>query len=299
MKNLIRKLGSRWNRWRFGRVANHVLTTPPLRKGNTPFTVLSMVQHKDINAYLIAIKSFAGKTNPRKVVVVCDPSINNDDRVVLQRHIPGIELRTADEFRHPDMPAGGTWERLNAICAYSEEEYVIQLDADTITVDDVPEVLSAIENGIGFVLGESPEQQIGTLETAYEYAKDWKDSHIQTVAEQTMYQIKSHRRSYVRGCSGFCGFPPESGKQDILAAFSRDMRNLLGPLWDRWGTEQVSSNYLVANLPGTFVLPHPAYAEPNTRPGAKKFIHFIGYLRFVDDLYINTARRAIASMRTF
>ena len=66
--------------------ANGILATAPLTPGHRPFVALSMVQHSDIAAYLVAIKSFDYFMQPRQIVVVCDPTITPDDIQLLGQH---------------------------------------------------------------------------------------------------------------------------------------------------------------------------------------------------------------------
>jgi hypothetical protein len=282
------------------RAIRSVLQTAPLRVGAMPFLLLSMVQKRDVLYYLVALKSFVAYANPKRVVVVCDPSIDARDREVLRKHVPHIELHAADEFVHPDIPRGGTWERLLAICNFAKDNYVIQLDADTVTVGTPTAVLSAIENQTGFVLGEESRQSVITLAHTTENAKadEIGQLHIQGYAEACMAEVGLPESSmYVRGCSGFTGFPPSSEMLVRLLQFSNAMSRTIGMVrWASWGTEQVTSNYLVANAVGTTVLPYPAYGTPNTMNEDTVFIHFIGSMRFSDDKYEKTSRTVIQRM---
>lgn len=283
-------------RSQYHKVAKRVLGTQPLRRGELPFTVLSMVHQRDVHSYLVAIKSFAHFLNPSRVVVVCDPSIDDDDRAVLRRHVPHIELRDAHEFVHPDIPRGGTWERLFAIAQMVEDRYVVQLDADTLTVRPIPEVLAAIEAGHSFVLGELPDTPRRTLAATRDYAKDWisPDAHVQAFAEVAMVDVglppDAH---YIRGCSGFSGFPRSSTMRDDMLDYSRRMKAKLGDKWKSWGTEQVTSNYLASNMPGAHALPFPQYGTPDQATGDTAFYHFIGSMRFVNSKYETTSRNAL------
>ena len=65
--------------WSFRRAIEAVHATAPLLPGKSPFIALSMVQHKDLASYLVAIKSFAHFLQPRKIVIICDPSITAQD----------------------------------------------------------------------------------------------------------------------------------------------------------------------------------------------------------------------------
>jgi hypothetical protein len=254
-----------------------------------------MVQKRDVLPYLVALKSFSRQANPKRVIIVCDPSIDETDRRIFKRHVPHVELRLAKEFTNPHVPRGGTWERLMAIAEYSRQIYVVQLDADTVTTQPVPEVIEAIRTGHGFVLGESPQQTLVTATQSSEAARnaEWK-AHIQASAELAMVETSLPAGPlYVRGCSGFTGFPVTTTMQEKLISYSLEMGKLLGSRWTEWGTEQVTSNYLVANATGTFVLPYPKYATPDVRSGATAFLHFIGSMRFISSAYESTSREII------
>jgi hypothetical protein len=102
---------------------------------------------------------------------------------------------------------------------------------------------------------------------------------------------------YVRGCAGFTGFPPTPGMLNRLLQFSLCMSGKIGMgRWSAWGTEQVASNFLVANAAGTQVLPYPKYGTPDAMNEETAFIHFIGSLRFVNDKYEKTSRTVIQRM---
>lgn len=283
-------------RWKYHRVARQILATRPLERGELPFTLLSQVHQRDVSSYLVAVKSFAHFLNPSRIVVVCDPSIGHADRATLKRHLPHVELREAHEFVHPDIPRGGTWERLFAIAHYVEDSYVVQLDADTLTVRPVPEVLASIRQGTGFVLGEMPDTPLRSLDAAREYALPWAGpgAHVQAIAEtEMMYVGLPPDARYIRGCSGFTGFPRSSTMRDTMTDYSRRMGARLGEHWKRWGTEQVTSNYLVSNTPGIQPLPFPKYGTPDVATSETAFYHFIGSMRFINNKYEAASRHAI------
>lgn len=296
LNRMIARLKRDYFRARHQKVIRDILQTRPVERGNLPFVLLSMVQTRDVQAYLVAVKSFVHFLNPERIVVVCDPSISADDQALLRQHVPHIELRPADEFTHPDIPRGGTWERLYAIAGLVREHYVIQLDADTVTTRPIPEVLDAVRNGAGFVLGEIPDTPIRPLAAVREHALAWlkPNAHIQTITESEMVNVGLPADArYVRGCSGFTGFPRSETMRDSMTDFSRRMTAKLGADWTRWGTEQVTSNYLVANAAGTRSLPFPKYGTPDCATADTAFYHFIGSMRFVNGQYEATSREAI------
>lgn len=293
---VLRRIRRDYFRSRHRMATRHIVDTAPLQQGKLPFMLLSMVHTRDVQAYLVALKSFTHFLNPEHIVVVCDPSITEHDRELLGHHVPHIVLRDAADFTHPDVPRGGTWERLYAISEYVREHYVVQLDSDTLTVRPIPEVLVAIESEAGFVLGEMPDTPMRLLPAVREYSLSWlkPGAHIQTITESEMVNLGLPPDArYIRGCSGFTGFPRSHTMQAKLVDFSRRMGTRLGADWSRWGTEQVTSNYLVANVHGTRALPFPKYGTPDCATDETAFLHFIGPVRFINGKYQKTACRAI------
>jgi hypothetical protein len=296
VSRVIQRLKRDYFRGQYQKAAREILATRPLERGSLPFTLLSMVHQRDVHSYLVAVKSFAHFLNPNRLVVVCDPSISQEDRALLKRHVPHIDLRAAHEFTHPDIPRGGTWERLYAISEYAQDSYVVQLDADTLTVQPIPEVRAAILAGTGFVIGEMPDTPIRSLAATRENALPWMEpgAHIQGIAETEMVNIGLPTNArYIRGCSGFTGFPRSSDMREALTDFSRRMTTKLGADWNRWGTEQVTSNYLVSNAVGTRPLPFPKYGTPDCATTETAFFHFIGSMRFINGKYTTTSRQAL------
>jgi hypothetical protein len=299
LERVRRRLVRDFNRLRFTRVAERIFEVLPLQTGLAPLTVLSMVQHRDVAAYLVAIRSFAGQINPRRIVVVCDPSLTSEDLSAISSQIPHIEFRRAEEFRHPDIPVGGTWERLAAITEYARDDYVLQLDADTVTLAEIPEVEAHVMARSPFTIGESRQQGLLSFEQARDNSAPWQSAsvHVQGLAEYRLMDTLMAQRTYVRGCSGFTGFSPDLGMREKMFQFSKEMRALLGARWDEWGTEQVTSNYLVASEGRAAVLPFPKYTTPDTAEAASAFVHYIGSMRFSTGAYVRAADATVRSLK--
>ncbi len=269
-----------------------MLATPSLTRGTVPYTILSMVHHRDVLPYLLALKSLARCLPPVNVVVVTDPTINDNDRALLRDHVPYICLRDAAEFHRDGRIRGGTWERLWAIAEYAQSSYVVQLDADTVTLRPPAEVAAAIADGVSFTLGTDNNQQILSTAELAVWARGRLDGndHVQGLAEACLDRFDPEGGwRYVRGCSGFAGFARGSIDETRVAAVSTGMQALLVDHWSAWGTEQVSSNLLVASSPCARVLPHPRYCAPHRRTADTVFLHFIGYVRHVSGLYAQLA----------
>jgi hypothetical protein len=263
--------------------------------------VLSQVQHKDVLLLLLAVKSFARQVRPRTVCVLNDGSLSANDRAVLREHIPGVNLLELAEFRSAICPRGGTWERLLAIASLVRDHYVIQLDSDTLTIGLIEEVRHCIERQSAFALGTWNNQKIETMRKRCETARKLAhqtDSHVQVVAEANLDKLDDFESlRYVRGCSGFAGFARQSFTRELVEEISGQMQAAIGAKWSEWGSEQVMSNIVIANIPNAIVLPHPKYADCHKmQPAVTEFIHFIGSCRFDDGNYARLGAQLIARL---
>ncbi|MFZ5593845.1 MAG: hypothetical protein ACOY4D_06245 [Pseudomonadota bacterium] len=280
------------NRRIFAAKCGGILDTAPLVSWpESNLTVISQLQHKDLLMYLLAVKSFTRHIGVKDIHVLDDGSLDAEDIAVLRHHIPFLNLRSIADFRNPHCPQGGTWERLIAISELVKKSYVIQLDSDTLTVGGIDEVARCVADGIGFSIGTWDNQQSEKMQERCATAKSLKpglDTHVQLVAEANFDKLSDYENlNYIRGCSGFAGFPQGSFSIDFMEKISQEMQAAIGDKWAAWGSEQVMSNIVVANIASAVVLPHPKYCASNKlKEGAgTAFIHFIGSHRFNDGIY--------------
>jgi hypothetical protein len=299
---VLYKLKDRISRLRFFEQCKAVLQSAPVAL-DPPcnLALLSQLQHKDVLMFLLAIKSFAREVRPGAVFVLDDGSVRAGDRELLKAHVPGIEFLELPPYRSPACPAGGCWERLLAIASLVSDYYVIQLDSDTLTVGPIAEVRGCVEQGTAFALGTWDRQTDESMVERSESARRLQPSphaHVQLVAEANFDALKDFRSlRYVRGCAGFGGFPRQSFSRSFVEAISSEMRAAIGAKWAEWGSEQVMSNIVLANIPGSMVLPHPKYADcQKMRAGETAFIHFIGSCRFDNGIYARLGNQVIAAL---
>ena len=82
-----------------------------------------------------------------------------------------------------------------------------------------------------------------------------------------------------------------------MEQMSGQMREAIGNKWDEWGSEQVMSNIILANIPNATVLPHPKYADCHKmRPAVTEFVHFIGSCRFDEERYARLGAEFIGAL---
>jgi hypothetical protein len=295
----------------FERTAKNILNTRPLRlQGESPL-FLSMLPRRDFFAYLLAIKSLYAEVGQGRVAVINERgvidhnSLTEDDLAVLRHHVPGIEIIDFCAISTGRCPRGGTWERLVKIVELSQESYVIQVDADTLVSAPIPEVVKCWRANQSFLLGTGsgrtvlPAPETARMVQGWIKTYGWTEPSICVVAEAALDQIpEAARRSYVHASSGFGGFGRGAFSLDELEWFSTHMSELIGArMWqEKWGSEQIGSNYMLANAPGAAVLPFPRYAtfEPHLPPGDHAFLHYIGEYRYNNGVYRQQAGEFIS-----
>lgn len=292
---MFHRLQDRVGRFRFARKCGPVLRSAPIvLNPSIELAVLSQLQHKDVLMFLLATKSFAKRVRPGAVFVLNDGSLTHEDRALLRVHVPGVSILELKEFQSRACPSGGCWERLLAIAVLTKNYYVIQLDSDTLSISEIDEVRDCVQTQTAFALGTWDGQECEAMREQWETAiglAPGPGAHVQLLAEANFHKLSDFDTlRYVRGCAGFAGFPRRSFEREFVEHISSQMRCAIGEKWTEWGSEQVMSNIVVANIPGAMVLPHPKYADcQKMRLGETAFIHFIGKCRFKGGTYATLA----------
>ena len=139
---------------RFQRAQNNarsrgILKTAPLQIRDNGVKILSMVCHRDIVMYLVAAKSLYQRLGFGSFIVVDDGSLTADDRQILTRHL-NPQIIHIDVISTAGCPKGGTWERLLKILDFTDASYVIQLDADTLTLGPIEDVRRCVQENVSF-----------------------------------------------------------------------------------------------------------------------------------------------------
>jgi len=261
------------------------------------FKILTQLQNSDVQMYLLALSSFCRYMKPREVIVVSD-GLKEESTDLLKKCIEDVRIIPIEECRVEGLPSGGTWERLCRITTETESAYVIQLDADTLTTRHPDEVEKAIADNVCFTIVSNDDIGISSFQEASDLVANWQYKSVVVKAEQSLDKLRNPKQMYVRGCSAFTGFSPGSEYLDQLKSFSRDMVEVIGDTkWSEWGSEQVASNYLIANSKDCVLLPFDKYPFYSTEiehdPKVVKFFHFIGSYRFKNGVYLSYARDLI------
>ncbi|MGH7069226.1 MAG: hypothetical protein ACREFO_04345 [Acetobacteraceae bacterium] len=260
---------------------------------------MSMVRTTDALPYLLAIKSLSTCIELGRAVAIIDRTAPAACRRLLEAHITGIELVELESIPVGRCQHGGTWERLLCCIDRSEEEYVIQLDSDTLTVGpDLTEVTACIAENRAFTLGGGPRGSGQRIVAMPEAARnlDFDHDFIGIAAQRWLAAYPSGETlRYVRGSSAFAGFARGGIDRQRIEDFHAHMQRALGERWAEWGSEQCASNFAIANMTGAIVLPWPSYTNflPQRPIGDSRFLHFYGTVRYRKGCYVRLGRQAI------
>lgn len=277
---------------RHARQARAVLETAPAMPRDDGVILFSMIGTKVLLPYMVAAKSLHARLGRGRFAILDDGTLTPSDRSVLAAHLGNPEIRHVAEVDTGPCPRGCCWERLLTLLDLRREAYVIQLDSDTVTIGEVPEVAAAVRTGTSFTLRGGDDAELLPLAQAVEQARVAQPSgHVQAAIELALDRIAIPARDaprYVRGCAGFAGFAQSGEGRALAELFSQEAQRLLGTArWAEWGSEQVASNFVVANEPRTTLLPYRRYFNFwNTGvPGDARFVHFVGTYRYHGGVY--------------
>ena len=281
---------------------SNVLRLPALTTEDEHTTLVSMVCHGEVRMYLLAAKSFCSRL-PRtpRIVVLDDGSLTLADRADILRHLVQAQIVPIATIHTKGCPIGNCWERLWLISELAKTSYVIQLDCDTLTLDSLPEVEKCMAEGRSFsLLGDRSYPLVESMRDACQRLKQNTGMQVQALCERSFDLLpESETLAYLRGNAGFTGFAKGSIDPERVQWFSMLMRRIAGTKWDEWGSEQVTSNLLIANSASPCALPAPKYlsywAHPDVPYERSSFLHFIGPHRFSNGFYLRQARRVIAA----
>lgn len=276
----------------------------PIRCAADGPTVLTMLSSRDVNMYLLAVKSLARFCAPRRVIVLDDGSLTDDLKGKLGQQVRGIEfvdIRSVDLGR---CQAGGTWERLCLIGAISADEYVMQMDADVLCLRHPEQLIETINARRAFTMpGDLDGSRIVTALQAADLADKLQGTGFQLRLERQLRTLSDAATfRYVRGCSAIAGFPPGSISLSAIETVHAKLEQVLGrDQWLTWGSEQITSNVLVANCQGAVVLDGAEYCSyfpegTQFQFSAASMIHFIGTHRFERGLYQRLAKQVLREL---
>ncbi|MFN3749588.1 MAG: hypothetical protein ACK4SJ_12970 [Sphingorhabdus sp.] len=305
LMEIITAIGRKAGAWAHDRAVQGILDTPPIVAQDDGVILFSMIGTAVLLPYLVAVKSLHHHLPRGKIVLLDDGTLTVGDKQLLARHCDNPEIIGKQHVDTSPCPRDNCWERLISILDRRHDHYVIQLDSDTVTTGPVPEIAAAISANRSFTLAGGLDEAQHGFKSAREisqifHANGPTTDHVQAHAEAAMKTLpEADSRRYIRGCAGFAGFAKSSDGRATVAQFSEEMDARLGDTWRQWGSEQVASNWVVANDPDPIQLPYDRYINHWDEPMPKSpaFVHYIGTYRYRWGNYSRTTREAIAALK--
>lgn len=297
---ILDKFLRKYHRRRFNTICRAVVDTAPAQlDASSNLAVLSQTYNADIYMYLIAAKTFAKHVRPA-IFIIVDDGLSQENKQLIQKHLQKVQFVARTAVPNPSCPAGGTWERILTIADYSDQYYIVQLDSDTVTARAPEAVQDAIQTGKSFTLSTKMGREFISVQQAAQDAAQMQSTHIQVLGERALDKVPEWRNSrYIRGCAGFAGFARGELSRKALETFSTHMVAQLGAeLWSSWGSEQLTSNFFVANSSKPLALPFEQfpYWAPDADLTEARLVHFIGDHRFTSGKYANFALDAVRAL---
>ncbi len=299
------------HRWRVKREAGRhneavigILDTPPIVPKRDGLVIFSMIGTAVLLPYLVAVKSLWAQLGRGRIAILDDGTLTAQDRVILAQHCGDPQILRMEDVPRGQFPQGGCWERLLTILDHRAGEYWLQLDSDTVTLGPVWELERAIDSNRSFTLmggADAPTEpiELGAFARTY-YPDGVMDGHVQSRIESRMGQLAPGLGwKYLRGCAGFAGFAAGNGGRDLASAFLSRMAQVIGGDDTAiWGTEQVASNFLIANEGAPVCLPYDRYMNYWAQDWGTDtaFVHFVGAHRYDRGAYMEASRAAIARL---
>ncbi len=300
----LKRIGWRIDQKRHDLAAAAILKTPPILARDDGLILFSMIGTAVLNSYLVAIKSLHNELDMGRIMLLNDGTLTAQDRRDLAFHCSNPVIIEMSDIDVSPCPSGNCWERLMAILNQRGAHYVIQLDSDIVVTGAIPEVLGAIAANSSFTLGgDAAAVENGFMSAellAHKiYPNGPPSNHVQHQAESRFGQLSnSDTRRYIRGCAGFAGFSRGTSGRETLVAFSQEIEGMIGAKWHEWGSEQIASNYVIANDSKPQVLPYDRYVNhwDTSLPAGARLIHFIGTHRYDRGNYLRATKDVIARL---
>jgi len=300
----LARMNARRDRRFFFDQTQGIFDTPPLsvREGPVPLCIVTQLLPRDIQPYLLCIKALYRRIGYGQVMVLAD-RFAPGDYDILRAHIPDVTIQTVADIQPGLCQKGGTWERLWTCVAQSSDHFVVQMDADVLALGRLEAVASAIRQNQAFALGGRLE--IAPAADYVQHGRSLDTDHINIAAERSFADYPDAASvNYIRASSGFAGFARGGAAWDMVEGFHSIMHRLHGGRWLDWGSEQVASNFVIANTPGAQRLPFPDYmnflphdADILRHASKAEAIHFLGAHRYQHDMFTGFARAEIRALR--
>jgi hypothetical protein len=161
-----------------------VLRTPPIAAGEGPVEVLTLLDHRNVRNYLLAIKSLLLHSfETPAVTVLSDGTLRPADVRQLEKHIPGIRVLAKEEISVPStsLPAIQKWcteyrylSKLMHLPFASRQPLLLFLDSDVLFHRDLPANFFQLSPGMAATYNRDHDHS--RYDPHFHYLKDYAAS---------------------------------------------------------------------------------------------------------------------------
>jgi len=280
------------------------LSIPYVRSREDELMVVTLLSHRDLIMYLLAIKSLLYYMDRGQISVISDGSLTQEDKELLSKHVKDISISNISDIENTNCPKGGCWERLLCVADYNKDKHVLVLDADILIQSQIEEIIEGVNNDSSLIMGLTRNQDVKFMpEILAEEKKNFEGRDLTNAPVQVFYDTNLDKihgyesRRYLKGSGGFNMFARGSINREAVECYSNEMKDIFKKRWDEWGTEQIAACYLIANTPNAKILPFPKYAiyygNEDINYEFSSVLHFVGTYRFHKQYYADVATRFI------
>ena len=284
-----------------------VVKTPPIKGAEDGLVVLTMLSHKYVPMYLVAVKSLYQFYPHGRYEVLDDGTLTPEDKEVLRYHVGGIQFSDFPQVKNDHCPKNGCWERLLRVGELAQQEKVLVMDSDILTQGPVQEMDQYLQANQSFILGTNLGRTIETMQEVHadevkrHQGKVPEKMNLQNFFDTHMHLIPGFEQiRYVKGSAGFNGFGQQKITRDKVEELNAKMKSIFKARWEEWGTEQIAACILTVDDPEAKILNAPAYilhyALNDVDYNQSSVIHFIGKARYKKGYYGKRSKQFIRTL---
>jgi len=289
-------------------------TSPITVNPNASTSIHTIVPHRYLNAYLLAIKSFLRFYSDIAVYVHDDGSLTPIDITIIKKHIDQVIIlkrneadsyfddKVNDAFLSKVRKSYTSYLKLFDPAFRSNSQRIILLDTDTLFIKRPDLIIDWAINGGNSWYHLAPK---GTMKIKKDSINSNKSSsdHIQTLIIQQLNNINRELSKDYKLKQGFCaGFIGYNSKDIDLLELKALLITLHEKFKDRifkWGSEQtIHGLILCGNKADALPIENYFVFTQNNAHLAKEatFLHFVGENRFYKMIYPKLARQIIKEL---
>jgi hypothetical protein len=290
-------------------------TRPFTTNPDADTSVHSIVGHKYVYAYLVAIKSYLRFHSDVAAYIHDDGTLVDEDKQLIGNHIINVTILNRNEMRVRFAQAMNDPFLLRVRDSYTSYlklfdptfivngKRIMLLDTDTLFINRPDEIIDWAKSG-GIPWYHMAPRGNMKKGRAAKSAKNAADQHIQTLIMAQLDDINNALNTcykVVQGfCAGFVGYDVGTVDFDELKVLLEELYKRFGDRIFKWGAEQTIHGMILC-CKGAVSLPLEEYfvfTQHNAdQADSAKFVHFVGETRFYKMYYPRIASKIVSELK--